>query len=56
MPHDTEEWRKIWVSEMLLKSDANFKFQKWQEFGEFWAKQSKFEKFQVWLDPFVQSI
>ena len=34
MPHDSEEWCKIW-----RKSDSLF--QKWQEFGEFWPEHSK---------------
>ena len=37
MPQDTEEWCKIWRK-------LNFLFQKWQEFGKFWAWHSKVSK------------
>ena len=34
MSHDHKEWRKIWRKTNLL-------FLKWEEFGEFWSKNSK---------------
>ena len=37
MPHDPENWHKIWRKTDLL-------FQKWQEFGEFWHEYSKVSK------------
>ena len=49
MPHDTEEWYKIWRKTDLLR-------QKWQEFGELWPEHLKFSKSSLWLIPFVQSI
>ena len=48
MSHDTEKWCKIWRKTDLL-------FQKWQKFGEFWAKHQKSQKFLLWLASFVQS-
>ena len=45
MPHDTEEWCKIWRKTNLL-------FQKWQEFGEFWSEHSKVLKSWTLIGPF----
>ena len=45
MPHDTEDWCKIWTK-------TNFLFQNWQEFGEFWSKHSKVSKICTLIGPF----
>ena len=45
MPHDTEDWCKIWTKTNLL-------FQNWQEFGEFWSEHSKVSKICTLTGPF----
>ena len=45
MPHDTEDWCKIWTK-------ANLLFQNWQEFGEFWSEHSKVSKICTFIGPF----
>ena len=45
MPHDTEDWYKIWTKTNLL-------FQNWQEFGEFWSEHSKVSKICTLIDRF----
>ena len=45
MPHDTEDWCKIWTKTNLL-------FQNWQEFGEFWSEHSKVSKICTLIGPF----
>ena len=46
---------------MTLKIDAKFEeklmlFQKWQEFGEFWAEHSKVSKFALSMVSIMQSV
>ena len=45
MPHDTEDWCKIWTKTNLL-------FQNWQEFGEFWSEHDKVSKICTLIAPF----
>ena len=47
MPHDTEDWCKIWTK-------TNFLFQNWQEFGDFWSENSKVSKIYTWIGPFCE--
>ena len=42
MPHDSEDWCKIWIKIYLLLA-------KWQEFGEIWPKHSKFSKIYTFI-------
>ena len=44
MPHDTEDWCKIWTKTNLL-------FQNWQEFGKFWSEHSKVSKVCTLIGP-----
>ena len=45
IPHDKEDWCKIWRQTNLL-------FQKWQEFCEFWSDHSKISKTCTLIGPF----
>ena len=45
MPHDSEDWCKIWRKIDLL-------FQKWQEFGEFWPKHSQVSKMCIFISSY----
>ena len=45
MPHDTEEWCKIWRKVYLL-------FQIWQGFGKFWSEYSKVSNICTFIGPF----
>ena len=45
MPHDTEDWCKIWTKTNLLLQNS-------QEFGEFWSKHSKVSKICTLIGPF----
>ena len=42
MPHDSEDWCKIWIKIDLLLA-------KWQEFGEIWPKHSKVSKIYTFI-------
>ena len=46
IPHDHEDWCKIWRKINLL-------FQKWQGFGEFWNEHSKVSKICTLIGPFL---
>ena len=45
MPHDTEDWCKIWTKTNLL-------FENWQELGEFWSTHLKVSKTYTLIGPF----
>ena len=45
MPHDSENWCKIWTKTNLL-------FENWQEFGEYWSGHSKVSKICTLIGPF----
>ena len=45
VPHDNEDWCKIWRKSALL-------FQNWQELGEFWSAHSKVSKGYTLIGPF----